>query len=61
MLKFRKKAIRTYWHIVISILASVAIYFFQIPFPLIVLGAAITEIISPKYKVGRREIKYFLL
>lgn len=51
VLKIAKKAFKTHWHIVIAILAFAAIYFFQIPFPLIVLGAAILGIISSKFKV----------
>ena len=50
VLKIAKKAFKTGWHVVISALAFVAIYFFQIPFPLIVLGAAIFGIIFLKSK-----------
>jgi chromate transporter len=49
--KIAKKAFKTYWHILISILSFAAIYFFHVPFPLIVLGAAILGILSPKSKV----------
>lgn len=45
VLKIAKKAFKTAWHIVISALAFIAIYFFHVPFPLIVLGAAIFGII----------------
>ncbi|MGI8639478.1 MAG: chromate efflux transporter [Pyrinomonadaceae bacterium] len=51
VLKIAKKAFKTYWHIIISVFAFAAIYFFQISFPLIVLGAAIFGIISSKSKV----------
>ncbi len=49
--KIAKKAFKTRWHIVISALAFVSIYFFHVPFPLIVLGAAILGILSSKFKV----------
>jgi chromate transporter len=47
--RIAKKAFKTRWHIIISILAFVAIYFFQVPFPLIILGAAVTGIVSSKF------------
>jgi chromate transporter len=49
--KIAKKAFKTWWHIVISALAFVSIYFFYVPFPLIVLGAAVLGILSSKFKV----------
>jgi chromate transporter len=49
--KIAKKAFKTYWHIIISILSFAAIYFFHVPFPLIILGAAVLGILSPKPKV----------
>lgn len=49
--KIAKKAFKGYWHVVIAVLAFVAIYFFQIPFPLIILGAAVFGILSSKFKV----------
>ncbi len=49
--KIAKKAFKTSWHIVISILSFAAIYFLQIPFPLIIIGAAILGIIGSKFKV----------
>jgi len=49
--KIAKKAFKTRWHVVISVLAFVAIYFFQIPFPLIITGAAVLGIISSRFKV----------
>ncbi len=48
--KIAKKAFKTWWHIVISAVAFVSIYFFQVPFPLIVLGAAALGILSSKFK-----------
>lgn len=50
VLKIAKKAFKNYLHVVISVLSFVAIYFFQIPFPLIVLGAAILGIFLLKDK-----------
>jgi chromate transporter len=57
VLKIAKKAFKTSWHIVVSALAFIAIYFFQIPFPLIVLGAAIFGIIFLKSKSTEQEVK----
>ena len=48
ILKIAKKAFKTYWHIVIAALAFISIYFLQVPFPLIVLAAAILGIILLK-------------
>jgi chromate transporter len=48
--KIAKRAFKSRWHIIISALAFVAIYFFQIPFPLIVLGAAVFGILLLKTK-----------
>ena len=55
--KIAKKAFKTGWHVVISVLAFVAIYFFQIPFPLIILGAAVLGIIGSKFKVNSSKPK----
>ena len=52
VLKIAKKAFKTYWHVVISVFAFVAIYFFQIPFPLIVLGAALVGLVSFKSRIS---------
>ncbi len=49
--KIAKKAFKTSWHIVISVLSFAAIYFLQIPFPLIIIGAAILGIIGSRFKV----------
>lgn len=45
VLKIAKRAFKNYFHILISVFAFVAIYFFQIPFPLIIVGAAILGIV----------------
>ena len=56
VIKIGKKAFKTYWHISIAVLAFAAIYFFHIPFPLIVLGAAILGFASKSKKVkGKRQ------
>jgi chromate transporter len=57
VLKIAKKAFKTGWHVVISILAFVSIYFFHVPFPLIVLGAAIFGIIFLKSKGKNADAK----
>ncbi|MCY7344982.1 MAG: chromate efflux transporter [Pyrinomonadaceae bacterium] len=57
VLKIAKKAFKTYWHVIISVLAFVAIYFLQIPFPLIVLGAAFLGILSSKFKAQSSKSK----
>ncbi len=51
VIKIGKKAFKTYWHIIIAVLAFAAIYFFHIPFPLIVLSAAIVGFLGSKFKV----------
>ena len=51
VLKIGKKAFKSNWHIVIAALAFVAIYFLQIPFPFIVLGALIIGFIYSKFKI----------
>ncbi len=62
VLKIAKKAFKTYWQIIIAALAFVSIYFFHVPFPLIVLGAAILGIIllktrKPEPPAGAGELK----
>jgi chromate transporter len=57
VLKIAKKAFKTGWHVAISALAFVAIYFFHVPFPLIVLGAAIFGIIFLKPKTKNADSK----
>jgi chromate transporter len=49
--KIAKKAFKTRWHILISVLSFAAIYFFHVPFPLIVLGAAILGVIVSRFNV----------
>ncbi|HEY0459130.1 MAG TPA: chromate efflux transporter [Pyrinomonadaceae bacterium] len=44
VLKIAKKAFKTYRHVVIAALAFIAIYFFHVPFPLIVASAAVLGI-----------------
>lgn len=39
IVKIGKKSLQTPWHIAVAALAFVAIYFFNVPFPLIILGA----------------------
>ncbi|HXG84506.1 MAG TPA: chromate transporter, partial [Pyrinomonadaceae bacterium] len=51
VLKIAKKAFNTSLHLIIAALAFTAIYFLQIPFPLIVLGAAVLGILGSKFKV----------
>jgi chromate transporter len=48
VLKIAKKAFKTSLHVFISIAAFVAIYFLQIPFPLIVFGAAVLGVLLLK-------------
>jgi len=50
--KIAKKAFKTKRHVIISVLAFTAIYFFQIPFPLIILGAAILGMINFKSQIS---------
>ena len=50
VLKIAKKAFKNYWHIVIAALAFISIYFFHVPFPLIVLAAAILGIVLLRSK-----------
>jgi chromate transporter len=55
--KIAKKAFKSYWHALISILSFTAIYFFHIPFPLIILSAAIIGIVSPKFQAQNPKSK----
>ena len=56
VLKIAKKAFKSYWHAVIAAMAFVSIYFFHVPFPLIVLGAAILGIILLKRSPAELQI-----
>ena len=49
--KIAKKAFKTRWHILIATLSFAAIYFFHVPFPLIILGAALFGVIVSKFNV----------
>ena len=51
VLKIGKKAFKSKWHIVIALLAFVAIYFLHIHFPLIVLGALILGFVYSKFQI----------
>jgi len=51
VLKIGKRAFKTWIHILIAALSFAAIFVLHIPFPLIVLGAAIFGLISLKFKV----------
>ena len=51
VLKIAKKAFKSNWHIVIAILSFAAIYFFHVPFPLIVISAAIFGLISSELQI----------
>lgn len=48
VLKIAKKAFHTVWHLFIAAAAFISIYFLHVPFPLIVLGAAILGIVLLK-------------
>lgn len=48
VLKIGKKAFHSAWHVVIAALAFVSIYFFHVPFPLIVFAAAVLGLILLK-------------
>lgn len=49
VLKIAKKAFKNYWHAIIAVLAFIAIYFLHVPFPLIVIGAAILGFLIAKF------------
>ena len=48
VLKIGSRAFKSYRHVLIAVLSFAAIYFFRIPFPLIVLGAAILGVLALK-------------
>jgi chromate transporter len=52
VLKIGKKAFKSYWYIIISALAFIAIFFLHIPFPIIVLVAFISGMIASKFSVS---------
>ncbi len=49
VLKIAKKAFKNYWHAIIAALAFIAIYFLHVPFPLIVICAAILGFLISKF------------
>ena len=51
VIKIAKKSFKSIRHILIALSAFAAIFLFHIPFPLIVIGAAIAGFLSPKSKV----------
>jgi chromate transporter len=57
VLKIGQKAFKSKWHIVIAALAFVAIYFLQISFPLIVLGALIIGFIYSKLQIPNSKLE----
>ncbi len=70
VLKIAKKSFKSIWHIVIAMSAFAAIFFLHVPFPLIVIAAAIlgifllkskTENVEPTAKNERPNTKYYLL
>jgi chromate transporter len=50
VIKIAKKSFKSIWHILIAISAFAAIFFLHVPFPLIVIGAAITGFLIPNSK-----------
>ena len=50
LLRIGARALKTRWHLGIAAAAFVAIYFFRIPFPLIVLGAALTGLAVQRWR-----------
>lgn len=50
VLKIAKKSFKSVWHIVIAIVSFAAIFFLQIPFPLIIIAAAIVGVLFLKSK-----------
>ena len=49
VLKIAKKAFKNYWHAIIAASAFIAIYFLHVPFPLIVVGAAVFGFLIAKF------------
>jgi chromate transporter len=50
VLKIAKKSFKSVWHVVIAVLSFAAIFFLHIPFPLIILAAAIVGVLFLKSK-----------
>jgi len=57
VLKIQKKAFNTARHVGIAVLASDAIYFLHVPFPIIVFGAAILGFLFLKSGISNEPIK----
>ena len=51
VIKIAKKSFNSIWHIAIAISAFAAIFLFHIPFPLIIIGAAIMGFLIPNSKL----------
>jgi chromate transporter len=57
VLKIGKKAFKSKWHIAIAAFAFIAIYFFHVHFPLIVLGALIIGLIDSRFRIQDPQLK----
>lgn len=57
VIKIGKKAFKSKSHIMMSGLAFVAIYFFHVPFPLIVLGAFVIGFVYSRLQVSNSNLK----
>lgn len=57
VLKIGKKAFKSNFHIVVAALAFVAIYFLQVAFPLIVLGALIIGFVYSRFKTQDSKVE----
>lgn len=53
--KIAKKAFHTVWHVFIAALSFAAIYFFHVPFPLIVLGTAMIGLLISRFQNAELE------
>lgn len=50
VIKIAKKSFNSIWHVAVAGLSFAAIFAFQIPFPLIIVGAAIAGFLIPDFK-----------
>lgn len=57
VLKIGKKAFKNWTHVLIAALAFIGIFALRVPFPLIVLGAAVLGVVIPKFNISNSEIK----
>ncbi|HRH44578.1 MAG TPA: chromate efflux transporter [Pyrinomonadaceae bacterium] len=57
VIKIGKKAFKSKSHLVMAALAFVAIYFFHIPFPLIVLGAFVIGFVYSRFQVSNSNLE----